>query len=188
MGLWEMTGDEQQGLDSLVTVEGERFDPRKVEERIAAVPVGKEELVYQGMVAMAEVDIFNSSGLTQILHSHNVSNQMITAEIENLHAMVDTHGGYWWRSEGDAVKFITPDLESAIRCTVEIMRWADRHLTEFVKDYVIASEVLRDGGVLGNDPTANDRVVRREVASLRKIKEVWAGSLPPHSRGRKMNY
>ncbi|MBI1969279.1 hypothetical protein HYS48_01180 [Candidatus Woesearchaeota archaeon] len=178
----------QQGLEDIVAHE-DTF-PVLLRKRIAAVPVdGEEHIVYSGIAAMCEVDMFNSTELVHLLaKKYYVPVRLITSQLKTLRKMVEQHGGYWWQVPGDAVRYIFNTLDAAILCTAEIMQWADRELTEFVKDYAIAGAMLREEGKLSEDPEEQDKQIREKITLLRVLKDIWNNNVPRERKGEKERY
>lgn len=191
---------EAETLDEVVAVEGSDdfgdihvFDPAAINRRIKAIPVDDiEQVVYKGPAVMCDVDIFNSSALVTKLKDkagYGYIGTFFTPYIKlHVSKLVRDMGGYWLGSKGDSAEFMFGDLEKAIRCTVEVVRWFDRDLTEYVKDHVVAREMLKAEGAITGTKSSENELIEAKIVELREIKDLWGDEVPLDKRELKEDY
>lgn len=144
---------------------------------------------YSGEAAYCSVDLFHSTGLTAILDAeYGLNNVFVTAMLETLQQMVvEEHGGYWDKTKGDEVLFIIPeDLPAGIDAVRHVMMWADRELSPYVKDYAVASTMVREQ--LNGDLEHDKPIIEGKIRSLREIKDLWGNDVPVDRRAEKATY
>ncbi len=177
------------GAKPIEAVVGEVFDPEIIENRIRAMSPKSEEVVYSGLVARCDVDLYNSSGLVKLLERYGYSGSFFTPILKReARNIVEKNKGYWIGTKGDSAEYMFGDLENAIRCTAEIVWWVDRELTEYVKDHVVAREILKEEGKLKEVPRKDNKAIECEIKLIRKIKDKWGGDVPKRHRKLKEFY
>ncbi len=171
---------------------GEAFDAEVVKRRIKAVPPGIEDgiPVYQGFIARCDVDLYHSSPIVDLLKTvYGYTGTVFTGLLkQGTKDIVAKWGGYRLKIKGDNVPYLIGSLEKAIRSEVEIMQWVDRELTEYVKDHVVARELLKQSGEMSGDTAADKKAVDRKIAELRAIKDRWGDDVPSEQRQLKETY
>jgi len=173
----------------------ERFDADLIRQRIRKVHPTKAhpeltETVYQGLAALCDVDIFDSTKLKFLISKYGYVGTMYTDMIKiGVKEIVEKNGGFWYGTIGDAGRYYCGDLESAVRCTWEVMAWFDRVMTEDVKDFLVAWEMLKERARNSDKPIKiSDNDVQEMVSELRKIKDLWYESVPKKYRALKDSY
>ena len=91
----------------------ESFDAKKIRGAISKMRPGAEQVVYSGLVARCDVDLFNSSDLVKLLknrygYSGSFYTQIIKRDVRRL---VEERGGYWLGAKGDSAEFLFGDLD-----------------------------------------------------------------------------
>ena len=146
--------------------------------------------MYRGEIARGEVDLYNSSGLVDLLtHEYGYSGSFFTGLIKKeARGIVEQHGGYWVGAKGDSAEYIFGDLGTAVRCTESIMRWVDTDLTEYVKDHVAARQMLSAEGRTTGNPRENEANILKRIELIRKIKDKFGEDVPDLMRDLKNSY
>lgn len=170
--------------------EGERFDAQLIIGKINSVPQDAIEVpIFSGLAIKGEVDLTNSTALFQLLQKHGLEGTVFTAYIKK-HAwpIVEKYQGFWNGVKGDNAEYIFGGLENAVRCSTDIMGWIDRDLTEYIKDYIVAVEILKAERKLPTGPDERENQIGEFIGHLRKIKEVFEDDVPLDLRELKQKY
>lgn len=168
----------------------ELFDSAEIIRRINSISDDAIEVtVFYGVVAKGEVDLTNSTVVFQILKEHGIRGTMFTTQIKkNARPIVEKYKGYWEGAKGDNAMYIFGGLETAIRCSTEIMHWVDRDLTEYLKDYIVAVEILRERGQLKSTAKEQNLIIDAFIQELRQIKDIYGDYVPENKRELKEQY
>lgn len=183
----EPMGEENADLELRA---GEPFNPAIIRKRIRCIPAGSDAIVYNGHIARCDVDLYKSSGIVALLErEYGYKGSVFTWPIKReAKKIAGKHDGYWLKAKGDNANFLIGDLESAIRCVVEIMYWVDRDLTEYVKDHVASRVLLHQASELTGNPKIDEARIEGKCREIRAIKDVWGDNVQKEYRELKAAY